>query len=94
MGISSVTSNFLAVPPPSARLMPHFCLTMPKRTDVHLRRRLGTDHPFFPPLEGEGEQWLSVTTNYGAIKKAFPENGEKSQAVLGGNAVRLLKLHV
>jgi len=58
------------------------------------RVMFGTDHPFFPPLEGEGEQWLSVTTNYGAIKKAFPGNGEKSQAVLGGNAIRLLKLHV
>jgi aminocarboxymuconate-semialdehyde decarboxylase len=54
----------------------------------------GTDHPFFPPLKGEGgaEAWLSVTTNFGAIRKAFEGDKEKSQAVLGGNAMRLLKL--
>jgi hypothetical protein len=54
----------------------------------------GTDHPFFPPLEDEEESWLSVTTNYAAINKAFGDDKEKSMAVLGGNAVRLLKLEV
>jgi hypothetical protein len=53
---------------------------------------LGTDHPFFPPLETEEKQWLSVTTNYGAIKKTFPNDEGKAEGVLGGNAVRLLKL--
>ncbi|KAG0125841.1 hypothetical protein HOY82DRAFT_570870 [Tuber indicum] len=57
----------------------------------------GTDHPFFPPLEknGEEEEWLSVTTNYKAIKDAFgPGEMEKVEGVLGGNAVRLLRLEV
>lgn len=66
----------------------------------------GTDHPFFPPLEGaedeeeekgasegEGEkQWPSVTTNYAAIKNAFPGDQANVDAVLGGNAVRILRL--
>ena len=57
----------------------------------------GTDHPFFPPLEKNGEkgEWLSVTTNYKAIKDAFgPGEMEKVEGVLGGNAVRLLRLEV
>ncbi|KAF3910891.1 hypothetical protein ABW20_dc0107694 [Dactylellina cionopaga] len=57
----------------------------------------GTDHPFFPPLEtgAEGEEeekWLSVTTNYKAIKDAFKSEKEQAEAVLGGNAIRLLRL--
>lgn len=63
------------------------------------RCTLGTDHPFFPPLTNEDEedgggepQWLSVTTNYAAIDAAFAGDKAKSAAVLGGNAVRLLKL--
>jgi aminocarboxymuconate-semialdehyde decarboxylase len=52
----------------------------------------GTDHPFFPPLEGGGEAWLSVTTNFAAIRQCFDGDKEKSRAVLGGNAMRLLKL--
>ncbi|KAF8476838.1 hypothetical protein BDZ91DRAFT_805023 [Kalaharituber pfeilii] len=55
----------------------------------------GTDHPFFPPLtkedEVEKEKWLSVTTNYKAIRAAFDNEG--AEAMLGGNAVRLLRLH-
>ena len=59
-----------------------------------LTRRPGTDHPFFPPLGGEaGEpKWLSVTTNYRAIEETFGSDSEKAAGVLGGNAVRLLKL--
>jgi aminocarboxymuconate-semialdehyde decarboxylase len=53
----------------------------------------GTDHPFFPPLDGEEEQWLSVTTNYNAIKDAFGEEGV-ADCVLGDNAIRLLNLDV
>lgn len=57
----------------------------------------GTDHPFFPPLEknGEKEEWPSVTTNYKAIKDAFgPGETEKVDGLLGGNAARLLRLEV
>jgi hypothetical protein len=53
----------------------------------------GTDHPFFPPLEGESKQWLSVKTNYQAIANAFGEDKEKADGVLGGNAIRVLRLH-
>ncbi|KAK6533514.1 hypothetical protein TWF694_002453 [Orbilia ellipsospora] len=55
----------------------------------------GTDHPFFPPLETnseEEEKWLSVTTNYKAIQDAFGPEKEQAEAVLGGNAIRLLRL--
>lgn len=56
----------------------------------------GTDHPFFPPLSKEGSEeeakWLSVTTNYNAIKDAFGDQGDKATAVLGGNAIKLLRL--
>ncbi|KAF3908574.1 hypothetical protein ABW21_db0208577 [Orbilia brochopaga] len=69
------------------------------------RVMFGTDHPFFPPLEDEDaqgesvdgkkpEKWLSVTTNYKAIHDAFGEDKAQAEAVLGGNAVRLLRLTV
>jgi aminocarboxymuconate-semialdehyde decarboxylase len=49
----------------------------------------GTDHPFFPPLEGESK-WPSVQTNVDAIVNGL----EKSEAsrVLGTNAIELLDL--
>ncbi|KAL1987410.1 hypothetical protein VTN96DRAFT_3792 [Rasamsonia emersonii] len=53
----------------------------------------GTDHPFFPPLDGkEDEPWLSVTTNFKAIEASFGEDKDAVRAVLGGNAVRILNL--
>lgn len=54
--------------------------------------RIGTDHPFFPPLEENVEEWHSVTANYSAIEKAFGDDVGKAQDVLGGNAVRILNL--
>lgn len=53
----------------------------------------GTDHPFFPPLEGAKNetQWLSVTANVRAIRTAFGEE-RMANCVLGENAVRLLDL--
>ncbi|KAF2686779.1 uracil-5-carboxylate decarboxylase [Lentithecium fluviatile CBS 122367] len=51
----------------------------------------GTDHPFFPPLE-EAKEWHSVSTNYSAISKAFEGDGDLARGVLGGNAVRILRL--
>jgi aminocarboxymuconate-semialdehyde decarboxylase len=56
------------------------------------RIMFGTDHPFFPPLGEEGEQWTSVTTNYTGIKDALGSGTEGAKAALGGNAVRVLKL--
>ncbi|KAK0610220.1 2-amino-3-carboxymuconate-6-semialdehyde decarboxylase [Lasiodiplodia hormozganensis] len=56
------------------------------------RIMFGTDHPFFPPLDGEETEWLSVKTNYSAIKQAFNGDESAAEAVLGGNAARILKL--
>lgn len=54
---------------------------------------VGTDHPFFPPLEdGSTEPWLSVKTNYQAIAATFGEDKAKADCVLGGNAMRVLRL--
>ncbi|KAH7068049.1 hypothetical protein BKA63DRAFT_478331 [Paraphoma chrysanthemicola] len=56
------------------------------------RLLFGTDHPFFPPLEEDAKEWHSVNANYGAISKAFANDDKKAQDVLGGNAVRILRL--
>ncbi|KAF2822288.1 hypothetical protein CC86DRAFT_331210 [Ophiobolus disseminans] len=56
------------------------------------RLLFGTDHPFFPPLEEETKEWHSVNANYGAIAKTFSTDDKKAQDVLGGNAVRILRL--
>ena len=52
----------------------------------------GTDHPFFPPLGEEQEEWMSVRTNLDAVNAAFQENTTGRADVLGGNAVSLLNL--
>lgn len=51
----------------------------------------GTDHPFFPPIDGGNGEWVSVKTNFDAIEKALDGN---SEGVLGGNAVRLFDLKI
>ncbi|EWC48162.1 hypothetical protein DRE_02266 [Drechslerella stenobrocha 248] len=61
------------------------------------RVMFGTDHPFFPPLEGDEDsqqasKWPSMTMNYEAIRGAFGAEDKLVDAVLGGNAVRLLRL--
>ncbi|CAG8957125.1 hypothetical protein HYFRA_00009326 [Hymenoscyphus fraxineus] len=60
----------------------------------HDRVMFGTDHPFFPPLEGEGQKWASVETNYVAIKAALGGGSEEEKGALGRNAVRVLNLEV
>ena len=57
----------------------------------------GTDHPFFPPLDGEEkaegeEEWASVKMNVEAMKRAFGNNIKGMEGVLGGNAIELLGL--
>lgn len=54
----------------------------------------GTDHPFFPPLEEEAEEWMSVGTNVEAVKGAFGEDEEGARAVLGKTAIELLGLNL
>ncbi|KAF2165222.1 hypothetical protein M409DRAFT_56096 [Zasmidium cellare ATCC 36951] len=61
------------------------------------RLMFGTDHPFFPPLEEEeegGGEWLSVTSNVKAVRDAMGERKEDVDGILGGNAVRVLRLGV
>ena len=56
------------------------------------RLMFGTDHPFFPPL-GEGEkEWLSVKLNSDAVRSVFKNDEEAAKGVMGGNAVRVLRL--
>ncbi|KAL2155943.1 hypothetical protein VTH82DRAFT_685 [Thermothelomyces myriococcoides] len=59
------------------------------------RLMFGTDHPFFPPV-GEGAdlegEWESVRLNAEAVNKALGEGSEKAALVMGGNAVRVLRL--
>jgi predicted TIM-barrel fold metal-dependent hydrolase len=57
------------------------------------RIMFGTDHPFFPPLEGDGDKWASVETNYEAINGALGSGSEAKEA-LGGNAMRVLNLTI
>lgn len=52
----------------------------------------GTDHPFFPPLEAGETEWLSVKLNSQAVKSAFGNDEKTAEAVMGGNAVRILRL--
>jgi aminocarboxymuconate-semialdehyde decarboxylase len=54
--------------------------------------RKGTDHPFFPPLNQDEKEWASVTMNSKAVRTAFGEDAETAQAVMGGNAIRILRL--
>ena len=54
------------------------------------RVMFGTDHPFFPPLDGEKE-WASVGTNVEAVKHALG-SGETAAMAMGGNAMRVLNL--
>ncbi|KAI9743870.1 MAG: hypothetical protein M1818_002604 [Claussenomyces sp. TS43310] len=61
------------------------------------RVMFGTDHPFFPPLgggagdEGQEDEWASVASNVRAVRESLGE-GEEMEAVMGGNAVRVLNL--
>jgi len=61
------------------------------------RLMFGTDHPFFPPVRGEkGEEdgeWESVGLNVQAAVKAMGEGSEHYEGVMGGNAVKILRLY-
>ena len=52
----------------------------------------GTDHPFFPPLDKSETEWQSVTQNNSAVESAFGDDVKAAGAVMGGNAVRVLRL--
>lgn len=54
----------------------------------------GTDHPFFPPLSGEGPEWRSVQDNLAAIATASGWSDAERAAVYSGTAVDLFKLEL
>lgn len=57
------------------------------------RLMFGTDHPFFPPLSTDEQgEWESVSMNADAIKTAVGA-GSQAEAILGNNAVRILRLN-
>lgn len=56
------------------------------------RVMFGTDHPFFPPSGKDGEEWLSVSLNTAAVKKAFDGDERAREMVMGRNAVEVLEL--
>ncbi|KAI5862293.1 uracil-5-carboxylate decarboxylase [Durotheca rogersii] len=61
------------------------------------RLMFGTDHPFFPPV-GAGEDaeqgvWESAAANAKAVAAALGEGSAEARAVMGGNAIRVLRLH-
>ncbi|KAI9678661.1 MAG: hypothetical protein M1817_005718 [Caeruleum heppii] len=60
----------------------------------HDRVLFGTDHPFFPPLEGDRTQWMSVRSNREAILSACGNDETAAAKMLGGNAVRVLDLQI
>lgn len=52
------------------------------------RIMFGTDHPFFPPLDGKSVVWESVNTNRDAIVKM----GTGVEGMMGGNASRIFRI--
>lgn len=56
------------------------------------RMLFGTDHPFFPPLEGS-QRWPSVEDNLKAIRGVPTWSEAEQAAVLGLNALQLFSLH-
>ncbi|CAK7265819.1 hypothetical protein SEPCBS119000_001713 [Sporothrix epigloea] len=58
------------------------------------RLMFGTDHPFFPPLETDEQgEWESVSMNADAVSTALGSGSAEAAAVMGGNAVRVLRLY-
>lgn len=62
------------------------------------RIMFGTDHPFFPPLNGkdvtEPQRWKSVDENLEAIAGAAGWSQEERERVMGTNAVALFGLDI
>jgi predicted TIM-barrel fold metal-dependent hydrolase len=57
------------------------------------RLMFGTDHPFFPPLMSDEQgEWESVSLNAEAVTKAVGEGTEEAKAIMGGNAIKVLRL--
>lgn len=58
------------------------------------RLMFGTDHPFFPPLTTDEQgEWESVSMNAEAVTKAVGEGSSEAAAIMGTNAINVLRLH-
>ncbi|KAH6888606.1 hypothetical protein B0T10DRAFT_57284 [Thelonectria olida] len=58
------------------------------------RLMFGTDHPFFPPLTSDEQgEWESVSLNAAAVNKAIGEGSSEAAAIMGANAINVLRLH-
>jgi predicted TIM-barrel fold metal-dependent hydrolase len=55
-------------------------------------RIIGTDHPFFPPLDTKEKKWASVEDNLLAISEGFIDTDEMDD-ILGNNAYEILRLN-
>ncbi|GAA6038290.1 hypothetical protein JCM8097_003925 [Rhodosporidiobolus ruineniae] len=58
------------------------------------RIMFGTDHPFFPPLDGDGPRWKSVDENLDAIAGVAGWGAQEKDKVMGKNAVELFGLEL
>ncbi|KAG6019053.1 hypothetical protein E4U41_003431 [Claviceps citrina] len=57
------------------------------------RLMFGTDHPFFPPITTDEQgQWESVSLNAEAVARAVGQGSAEAKAIMGGNAMRILRL--
>jgi predicted TIM-barrel fold metal-dependent hydrolase len=57
------------------------------------RLMFGTDHPFFPPLETDEQgEWESVGLNAEAVARAVGRESPDADAIMGSNAIRVLRL--
>jgi predicted TIM-barrel fold metal-dependent hydrolase len=57
------------------------------------RLMFGTDHPFFPPITSDEQgQWESVSLNADAVAKAVGDGSAEAKAIMGSNAIRILRL--
>lgn len=57
------------------------------------RLMFGTDHPFFPPIASDEQgQWGSVSSNAEAVVKAVGQGSAEANAIMGSNAIRILRL--
>ncbi|KAI4523705.1 amidohydrolase 2 [Schizophyllum commune Loenen D] len=67
--------------------------TAPPDRNIGTQRILfGTDNPFFPPANGNGERWRSVTENTEAIDAVPGWTPESKNGVFGANAIALFNL--
>lgn len=58
-----------------------------RTSDLHT----GTDHPFFPPLKLEQDQWESVDSNKRAVSEALSDQ-PLVRGVMGQNAIKIFDL--